>query len=153
MVTALEEQSAKRSEEELLNLVIDRAKWERGQGNGALLRDGKMCCLGFLARECGLGAKTISGVGVPSDFSRYDGGTDTTIPRKVRRHQEIWNAVLGKIKPRLPFTDARAKATDVEDVLVMINDEAAMTDARRERFLTKEFAKIGVKVTFVGEQA
>jgi hypothetical protein len=144
--------SALEEEKVSMDLVIDRAKWGRGQGNGALLRDGKMCCLGFLARECGLGAKTISGVGVPSDFSRCD-DDGNGVPRKVRRHQEVWNAVLGKIKPRLPFTDARAKATDVEDVLVMINDEAAMTDARRERLLTKEFAKIGVKVTFVGEQA
>jgi hypothetical protein len=143
--------SALEEEKVSMDLVIDRAKWGRGEGYGALLRDGKMCCLGFLARECGLGAKTIKGVRAPSDFSRYI-DDETSIPCKVRRHQEIWNAVLGKIKPRAPFKGA-SEGSDVEGILVIINDSEDLTPARRERLLTKEFAKIGVKVTFVGEQA
>jgi hypothetical protein len=139
-------------EEKDLKLTIDRAKWGRGTGKGRLLRDGKMCCLGFLARECGLGPKSISGVEVPSDLGRYDKNTDTTTPRKVRRHQDVWNTLLVKIKPREPFKDAM-KCGDAEAVLVTINDSTDLTPARRERLLTKEFAKIGVEVTFIGEQA
>jgi hypothetical protein len=140
-------------EEELLNLVIDRAKWGRGDSDGMLLNPetGKMCCLGFLARECGLAARTIESQGVPSSLATWR--DDEMIPHKVRRHQDVWNAVQSKIKPRLPFKGADAKSEDMEDLLAAINDTAALTTARRERLLTKEFAKVGVKVTFVGEQA
>lgn len=57
-----------------MKLTIDRTKWLRGAGcePSRLLRkeDGKMCCLGFYAKACGLTDDDIVGQPNPSGVNR-----------------------------------------------------------------------------------
>ena len=56
-----------------MKLVIDRSRWLHGEGANAsyLLRetDGKMCCLGFLALQCGAVEDDIRASREPSEVS------------------------------------------------------------------------------------
>lgn len=137
-----------------MKLVIDRKKWGRGGPEGVLLdRETKqMCCLGFLAKNnCGLPAKRIRGVGAPSDLGE--------MRFKSHERQQVWDALSKPLKkPRWAISPKAddcvdEPASNMEAVLIRINDSTKITDKRREKLLTKEFAKIGVEVEFVGEGA
>jgi hypothetical protein len=122
-----------------VKLTIDRARWGRGVGEGRLLSDGKMCCLGFLAKACGLSDTAIEDLGNPSDV----------YCEEPTKHKQVWNSM------GVPFKKPRklkelGEAMALETVFVLINDDENLTEKRRERLLTKEFAKIGVNVEFVG---
>ena len=59
----------------LFDVTVNKKRWYRGQGSeeSALLCTGpgaskKMCCIGFLARACGLSAKAIRGVSTVGDL-------------------------------------------------------------------------------------
>ena len=59
-----------------MKLIIKRSKWCRGnknlstEGDSMLLTDeGTMCCLGFLALECGLARDEIENVSEPKELS------------------------------------------------------------------------------------
>jgi hypothetical protein len=50
-----------------MKFIVDRKTWYRGKGNGgsSLLRsDGKMCCIGFVGRQCGIPDKNLLGFAV-----------------------------------------------------------------------------------------
>lgn len=78
-------------------LVIDRRKWRRGGdgvmcmlndkfGGTALLNDrGKMCCLGFDAKACGVPRSIILKEGMPDDVVRH-------LPYLTGKQEEIVNA-------------------------------------------------------------
>jgi hypothetical protein len=113
-------------------LTIKRKKWLHGEGtsDSGLLResDGKMCCLGFLARQRGARNKYILGVRTPCELTS-------------RGHQQLKNLVVDAYDE---------KHTKIGDKLMERNDEEYMTDAKREKLLTTLFKRIKVRVKFVG---
>lgn len=133
-----------------MKLEINRARWGRGyEDEGYLLHQDtkKMCCLGFLARNCGLPPEVISGVGAPSDLGEKK--------FKNPERQAVWDALQAPLrKPRWAVSeehDANNPAHSMEIVLIRINDSPWLPEAKREKLLTKEFKRIGVEVSFVGE--
>lgn len=116
----------------MLKLIIERSKWLRG-GNGedSLLRSpesGKMCCLGFLALQCGYSTKDINGIATPESI----GKKSKFIPGLVEYNH--YNT-LGN--------------TNLCNKLMYINDAYRITESQREKRLTTWFKYLEVDVSFV----
>jgi hypothetical protein len=110
-----------------MKLVIDRAKWLRGE-KGYLLRstDGKRCCVGIY----------LSSLGVPDD-AMCDLGTAYAVHEKV---------------DLLP-AEAKWLVTDEDCIACRLyeeNDDRALPESSREDSIALLFAKRGVEVEFVG---
>jgi hypothetical protein len=109
-----------------MELVIDRSKWLRGEGDkSALLRasDGKMCCLGFYCLAVGLTENQIRNKGFP---------------------QYLYDNPLEK-------TEGKWLVDGGMDVIFLTdyNDSGALPEKVREEKLTEIFATHGVTVKFV----
>lgn len=115
-------------------LVIDRARWLRGEGSGEsyLLResDGKMCCLGFYCLARGLTAEEIKGIKTP---------TDVTNP-----------VALVPLVKECELCGGHVHQTEVCSSMMTVNDDQVVEDDRREEELTRLFGELGVgSVEFV----
>lgn len=111
-------------------LVIERSRWQRGDKHKAALLtgEGTMCCLGFLAVDCGA---------TPGDI--LDETTPEIVPNIAWPEDVIEeNEAAGR------FHDSRwtCKAID-------INDSPTLSEEYRERDLAEHFAKIGYELEFV----
>lgn len=113
--------------------TIDRAKWYRGKGpitSRLLTDDGKMCCLGFFAKACGIADVDIINRSVPAVV-------------KLEKIPEDWGRVLldGNSVDGSSFTT---------HTLMITNDYIHHTDKVREEKIVAEFAYHGITVKFVG---
>lgn len=116
-----------------MKLVIDRAKWYRGQGSGdsaLLLGDGTMCCLGFYAKALGAADRDILGVIDPKGPS-------------VREVFPDWCYYANVPVP------SRKRVSDDILALVEINDDPNHEKTREVR-IKEIFAKHGIEVEFIG---
>lgn len=105
-------------------LVIDRRKWARGKVGGRLLDwGGKMCCLGFDARACGIPKKVILDMETPGDISSYYSCEDA--------------------KTRVTFNDYYVGNSAVVEDAIHFNDNEELTDSQREEYLTPVLKKLG----------
>jgi hypothetical protein len=109
-----------------MKLVIDRGKWDRGSGCSALLRDGKMCCLGFYAEACGLKDSDIKNIGTPSVLAKRG----VKIPKAMK-----WLLFSGD------------DSVDCSN-LIQANDNQRQPN--REEKIARLFAKHDVTVEFTG---
>lgn len=120
-------------------LVIDRSKWLRGKpGDGVLLRpeDGRMCCLGFLGRACGLTEGEINSQGCPQD-------TESAL-------WPAWLVAIGELEEDDNEEEGREFADTATALhLMTINDSDKVSDDARERAIAEELAQHGVEVEFV----
>lgn len=111
-------------------LVIDRAKWLRGQGGGSLLepQSGKMCCLGFECLRLGFTENDISNKGYPSNILKV---MDETIrlPEYLRGYLIEENC----------FCTQAAK----------VNDTKGLNEFEREVKIKELFAGVGIEVEFI----
>lgn len=117
-----------------MKLVIERAKWLRGEGGKAsrLLRpkDGKMCCVGFAALALGHTEDEIR--------------DRRCVVKHIYDEQLSGDAALAKFGPQWG-----GDATDgVLFRLYDINDAEHATDGEREGRVVALFAKVGVDVEF-----
>lgn len=118
-----------------MKLIIDRQKWYRGNTDGSkLLRsnDGKMCCLGFYARECGLSEEQIADKGNPAsvDASAMEWGSGSWLFQSADDDHGILSADC--------------------NLLIRTNDCPAESEALREADIQAIFARHGVEVEFIG---
>lgn len=123
----------------MASFKITRSKWrcggdsqvrgrKLGKGNTQLLNEqGYMCCLGQVARQCGIGSKAILNVATPTDVS-------------VKRLPHL----IYKVK-HIVYRDNSELAQDAME----INDNEGTTVARKEKLLIALFKKHGHKLTFV----
>jgi agmatine/peptidylarginine deiminase len=120
----------------LKELTIRRDEWLRGTGNGTLCdSEGMKCCLGFYALAVGFTRGEIEKSQVPEN-----------IIDDLERATAERSAAIRKFKG---LVGADGTSTSVSDMLVQHNDNRGGDDKERETNITQEFAKIGVKVTFV----
>jgi len=110
-----------------MKFKIDRRKWYRGKGDAEskLLRgeDGKMCCLGQVALQCGIPSWEILNVLAPGGISqKYIG--------------KLPDWIAGVITP-----DSAVPA-------MRINDSENLGDKRREVRLKATFKRNGDTITF-----
>lgn len=106
-----------------MKLIIDRATWLRGTGNGALLdAHGMKCCLGFYGLACVLTPAQLLGNVEPGD-----------VP------SDKWPITCVDTEGNQSYWTERA---------IEINDSKEMSDVTREHLLVEHFAKVGVDVEF-----
>ena len=112
----------------LLDVIVSKKRWCRGLGcvRSALLCEtsGKMCCIGFMARACGLKPKNIRGMAGLEDLPADAQNKSPLIKTAVENKEEH-------------LTDA-----------YMINDSEALTDKERIKALKPIGRKLGVNFTF-----
>lgn len=125
-----------------MKLVIERERWIRG-GNGdgpeelsCLYRshDGKMCCLGFFARACGIDKDQIEDEAEPEDVPR------AVWPGWVLRAPDDFAGDYGS-------PDALKNSSDIV-ALISANDDEMCGDRKREARIAELFAQHGVEVEF-----
>lgn len=113
---------------------IRRKDWLRGGKRNSYLRNGsgKMCCLGFYLRACGVPSSKM--VLRPSPASLMERHRDVDVPR--------WLATLevGNL----------ASDTSVCNELMSVNDDTRLKGPVREAKVAKLFKKRGIAVTFTG---
>lgn len=118
----------------LRELIIDRKTWLRGSKESYLLRpkDGKKCCLGFLAEQCGIPTEFLHG---------KDSPVNLVVPGKRLPHG--MGFLLKRYEP--------GKSTDSEAcrALMYVNDYQGSTLQQREQKLTEMFANHGITVRFI----
>jgi hypothetical protein len=123
-----------------MKLIIDRKEWRRG-GSAAekedptalLCKDGRKCCLGFYALQCGFTPKQIRGALCPVDVFPVE--YKTTSPEWLKL---VWFDAVLKTHLNTPLTGEAMR----------INDTADYTEEERESQLTKLFAENGIEVEF-----
>jgi len=102
--------------------TVDREKWYRGKGEtGSKLvrRDGRMCCMGFYGKTCGVPKKRMRGVG---SFHT----TEPIIPVPLE-----------------------TKYPSLLDKIYATNDCVEITERTRERLLKRYLKEANIKVTFI----
>lgn len=126
-------------------LEIKRSKWIRGVSHvekvySYLLRssDGKMCCLGFYLRSCGLSAEDIRGVSSPQQAN----GNTMNYPKD---NPKIPKWLLGE----KPTPGDYRNNSEAGKKLMDINDATSLGEIEREEEIKKRFAEHGVNITFI----
>ena len=113
------------------HFVVDRQKWFRGLGfkESRLLRsDGKMCCLGFVSKQCGVPDAQLLGIGSPCMLPEAE---QLKLPVFMRGDYRI-----------VPSTDKCMEAMSVNDNLNIPDDD-------REGRLQSIFESNGYKLQFI----
>jgi len=146
------------------SFTIDRTKWVRGDigGTSLLLNDrGNMCCLGHYSKACGIAENDLRGNCGPSDALLSNILNENQLGKAWlanyrQSNIEIidWKSKLFNIFRRNVHNDDYpfnfdADNTAICETLMHLNDDRNITEAEREEYIKKEFAKIGVKVKFI----
>lgn len=137
----MEKQKKKQDPYWVPEFVVDRSTWLRGIGTGSLqTKQGKRCCLGFHAIECGYTEEEIFGSYQPSQLTQNWKDPD-----------QVGFFGLTKAYPADP-ADPGVKTAGFDTALckriMRINDEQAIDDEEREAKLTEMFAEMETKVIF-----
>ncbi len=111
----------------MLNVVVKRSEWLRGENrsNSYLLRsdDGKMCCLGFVARTLGATAQDI-----------MDRRTPMTVDSIEWPDPQYNQRIIEQFSATVQMMD--------------INDAQTMDETEREQRLSALAEAIGIHFTF-----
>ena len=128
-----------------MKFIVDRTKWYRGKSENSskLLFPGtqKMCCLGFVALQCGFTPKAIQGVATPGMIS-FEFVFDT--PKYTKKQFPRGFRFLLGLDINGDWEDSKMSHRAME-----INDDAALTDKQRERKLKELFKRAGHQIMFV----
>ncbi len=125
----------------ITSFEIDRATWLHGEGSlgSYLLRpsDGKMCCLGFLAKASGVSQTDLTHQKMLDYLSYYN---RTLLPAELIRENSMSVARIVSLNDN-PLHE---KVTP----LIVPELESAI---EREQRLTTAFQELGITVTFTGK--
>ena len=114
-----------------MKIRVSRRRWLRGNENGRLLdKSGKMCCLGFGARQCGVKAKALLNVGMPGTIADPDCTQALCDSPLLTGDSSKWDSVLSEAASG-------------------INDDPTITDRQRETQLRALFREHGHQIVFV----
>lgn len=130
------------------SLVIKRSKWARktkGVQKGPSLlenNEGNMCCLGFLAKACGIPTRApgeeFVGLASPGSLANY---------KEIREEAHKWPPKL--IEWERWSTEERGHSSVLTDDIITVNDNDNTTDYHKETTLTAIFAnELGIELTF-----
>ena len=118
----------------MLDVVIDRTKWARGNGlgNGLLLNveNGKMCCLGFACISADIPEGFIMGRG-DIDTAFTDGGEPESLDALV------------------VLTNGGFIPSSIHGNLVTENDREYVDDLKREKTIIEYGLQAGINFSFV----
>ena len=126
-----------------MKLTIDRKRWGFGNKGGSLLNgEGKMCCLGFFALQCGYTRKDIFDKGTPLDI--FNGKDIMTIKELSS------DTKANKLKPLISSNRIANNSTCT--LLITANDSTSTlyhNPVKRENRIKELFKRIGVAVKFI----
>jgi hypothetical protein len=116
---------------DILDVVVKRSEWLRGNGNGLLInRSGQKCCLGFACIAAGENPGNMLNHGTPNDLL-----DEISAPQHLLRF--------------LKWDDEGSLDNDVTNELVHINDDELASDEERERSIATLGRSIDINFTFV----
>ena len=115
-------------------LVIKVKRWLHGGRSPSQLRNkaGSMCCLGFLARDCGASVKDIEEKSTPGNTT----GIGIKWPQKILRKAGHYS---------YDFTELN---TTLSHEIMRVNDNKNLPLAEKQSELKKLFLQIGYRLTF-----
>lgn len=127
----------KKPAKKIKKFTVVRKRWARGVNSGPLYSQDSqnMCCLGFLARECGANIRD---------------GSKNSIRNLGFIYEAPHVAWPQKLKP-VTKTDgegAYLADSDLASKIIDVNDDDSIGDAKRERELKKLFEKADVEIVF-----
>ena len=134
---------------------IDRSRWLRGtdQITASLLlkpQSRNMCCLGFACLAAGHSTEHIAGMSTitaaEQDNKFKVAPSLAPFQRSARAEPQAPHAV----DPRKVERRGDLKAERVADLIYNCNDDAALDDATRERYLTELGRTVGIEFSFQG---
>lgn len=137
--------------DEPMKLIIDRKLWLRNEPDESYLRrarDGKMCCLGFLAKACGYTDEQITGVDSPFVLNYKLRFRDTS--RDTKEFEVVLTGPLGKLVFNSGIDGTKNTPTCYKTMYT--NDhsmENNYSPQAQEAEITELLAEVGVEVTFV----
>lgn len=107
----------------ITEFTVDRAMWGTKELRNSFT--GKMCCLGFLAKECGYADWRLDGEGYP--------------------HND-WENIPESLRAMSPLGDL----TTIMELIVTINDNTKYSLPEKESKLVDAFSRVGIKINFTG---
>lgn len=117
-----------------MKFTVDRATWARGDANFSRLLTyaGNRCCLGFMAKQCGVPDSVILDVRSPSGLDASD---QQLLPKWL-----------------LDVDAERAQAGNSPNCYLAMeaNDHNQLSDQEREKKLKEIFAQNGDEIEFIG---
>lgn len=127
-----------------MKLVVDRKKWLRG-ANGVLWNSAKNCgcILGHYALACGWDPRDLDGVQEPSELAEVAAETGLEL-EGVAEWREVY--ARGEDYEELSQNWHQTRKAD----LIMEINDTFLADEAREPALVKQFADIGVELSFEG---
>jgi hypothetical protein len=126
--------------------TVERSKWLRGNPQTSVLLDGdtgKMCCVGFLSRACGLEKRTISEQGTLSELANRGGSSAKAVSRR-----KVLAQFLKDLKGRA-WRSAKYANSNVAQEIYEANDMRHAGDGAIEARLRSLFAQLDIDVEFV----
>jgi hypothetical protein len=142
----------------MITVEISRALWGRGSHAGSALRrmdNGKMCCLGFIAKQAGFTDEQLHGV--PFPHCLFNETHQKSVPDGVswQEYQNSPSPAYQKPIPKIlqPFIrrlgwGVSMDHTQLASDLASINDRF-LEDELRERLLKERAAQDGYDFVFV----
>lgn len=110
-------------------LIIRDSEWLRGNLKSGMKVNGKYCCLGMHARDCGIEDAVLRATSSPATVIAYIGCSDVAV--------EFVSCWIDEI--RLVNNDRATSA-------MMINDTPHMTDVARIAELRPIFSEAGIEI-------
>jgi hypothetical protein len=112
-----------------MKFTVDRKTWFHGRGTGAFLLyyDGKRCCIGFVAQQCGITNEDILMIGTISSINSQEN------IRKVPQWMQADNV----------------ESSGGINEAYNINDDILISDDEREMKLKALFLKNGDEIEFI----
>lgn len=135
-------------------LVIDRAKWRRGDGGGVVLLDerGCGCVLGHLLDACGVARELLALHEVPSSppVSRVLSTSFRYLVIRARM-SSVGNSALRYLVIQARSSVGNSACSHFTCCALDLNDDAELADVVRERHLINLFGEQRIALHFVGE--
>lgn len=140
----------------LFGLTINRNRWFRGRGSDGsqlLTDEGQMCCLGFLARACGIPANEILDRATPEEL--FDHDAYPLVEGDPRWYKKVEQSPFIELVGDLHTPDN----SDICEKLMEVNDSLSdecpdysdgISERVREKTIKQLMRKIGIKVTYTG---
>lgn len=124
-------------------LVLDNETWCRGtsgEETSALLNiNGKMCCLGFLAKQCGASDEQIYDKLMPNQASSFGGRFETCLK------PSYWSN-LGNVNFPKGLISKDGSDSELGNSIAVINDDNEIDDKTRIKKLNSKFKRLGYKL-------
>lgn len=117
------------------NLVISVKRWLHGGRSRSVLRNetGSMCCLGFLARDCGASVDQIVDLYSPQNLPQVK--WPKKLLRKSTEADRVYHS-LSKVN------------TELTKDMIKVNDDKTLSLTQKKSKLRKLFSQIGYRLTF-----